>query len=62
MANGYYEEEEAGKMRTRPPSLPPGDGVVVLDEGPSVKGDGLGLPGRLLVDGCEGKGGGGGAG
>lgn len=38
--------------------LPLCNGVVVLDERPPVKGDGLGLSGRLLVDGC----GGGGAG
>lgn len=34
-------------------SLPLCNSVVVLDERPSVKGDGLGLSGRLLVDGCE---------
>lgn len=34
-------------------SLPPCDSVVVLDERASVKGDGLGLSGRLLIDGCE---------
>ena len=35
--------------------LPPGDGVVVLNERPTVKGDGLRLSGRLLVDGCGGE-------
>lgn len=38
-------------------SLPLCNGVVVLDERPPIKGDGLGIPGRLLVDGCEGEGG-----
>lgn len=35
--------------------LPLCDGVVVLDERPPVKGDGLGLSGRLLVNGCGGE-------
>lgn len=35
--------------------LPLCDGVVVLDERPPVKGDGLGLSGRLLVNGCGGR-------
>lgn len=39
--------------------LPLCNGVVVLDERPPVKGDGLGLSGRLLVDGCGGVVGGG---
>lgn len=39
--------------------LPLCDGVVVLDERPPVKGDGLGLSGRLLVNGCGGGVGGG---
>lgn len=33
---------------------------MVLDERPSIKGDGLRLSGRLLVDGCAGGGEGGG--
>lgn len=40
--------------------LPLCNGVVVLDERLPVKGDGLGLSSRLLVDGCEGGGVGGG--
>lgn len=48
--------DEAGYMRmlSLSSSLPLCDGVMVLDERPPVKGDGLGLSGRLLVDGCEG--------
>ena len=38
-------------------SLPLCNSIVVLDECPPIKGDGLSLPGRLLVDGCEGEGG-----
>lgn len=38
-------------------SLPLCNSVVVLDERLPIKGDGLRLPGRLLVDGCEGEGG-----
>ena len=34
-------------------TLPLGDGVVVLNECPAVKGDGLRFPGGLLEDGCE---------
>lgn len=37
--------------------LPLCNSIVVLDERPPVKGDGLGLSGRLLVDGCKGGGG-----
>lgn len=37
-------------------SLPPCNSIVVLDECSPVKGDGLGFPGRLLVDGCGGRG------
>lgn len=40
-------------------SLPLCNGVVVLDERPPIKGDGLGISGRLLVDGCDRRGGGG---
>lgn len=36
-------------------TLPLGDGVVVLNECPAVKGDGLRFPGGLLEDGCEGE-------
>lgn len=44
----------AEQMRTLSLSspLPLCNGVVVLDERPPVKGDGLGLSGRLLVNGC----------
>lgn len=35
--------------------LPLCDGVVVLDERPPVKSDGLGLSCRLLVNGCGGR-------
>lgn len=41
-------------------SLPLCNGVVVLDERPPIKGDGLGISGRLLVDGCDRRGRGGG--
>lgn len=43
-------------------SLPLCNGVVVLDERPPIKGDGLGISGRLLVDGCDRRGRGGGGG
>lgn len=44
----------AERMRTLSLSspLPLCNGVVVLDERPPVKGNGLGLSGRLLVNGC----------
>lgn len=44
----------AEQMRTLSLSspLPLCNGVVVLDERPPVKGNGLGLSGRLLVNGC----------
>lgn len=41
-------------------SLPLCNSVVVLDERPPIKRDGFCLSGRLLVDGCEGGGRGGG--
>lgn len=46
-------------MRTFPlsSSLPLCNSIVVLDECSPVKGDGLSLSSRLLVDGCEGRGG-----
>lgn len=42
-------------MRTFPlsSSLPLCNGIVVLDERLPVKGDGLCLSGRFLIDGCE---------
>lgn len=47
--------DKAGEMRMLPLSfsLPLCNCVVVLNECPPIKGDRLGLPGRLLVDGCE---------
>lgn len=51
MANSCYSGDEAERPSSS--SLPPGDGVVILDERPPVEGDGLGLSGGLLVDGCK---------
>ncbi len=47
---------EAEWMRLFPlsSSLPLCNSVVVLDERPPVKGDGLGLSSRLFIDGCDG--------
>lgn len=58
MANSYYNGDAGMRliqMRMFPlsSSLPLCNRVVVLDERPPVKGNGLGLSGRLLVDGCE---------
>ena len=52
--------DEASEMRMfpLPSSLPLCDSVVVLDERPPAKGNGLGLSCRLLIDGCKGRGGG----
>lgn len=50
-----HTADKAGEMRTLPLSfpLPLCNCVVVLNECPPIKGNRLGLPGRLLVDSCE---------
>lgn len=57
-ANTPDKGEEMGMLPLSFP-LPLCNCVVVLNECPPIKGDRLGLPGRLLIDNCERIGGGG---
>lgn len=55
IAIAVHRADKTEEMRMFPLSfpLPLCNGVVVLNECPPIKGDRLGLPGRLLVDSCE---------